>query len=349
MKQNIIAKTLSFPTDIYEQKRVITSFRTINPSRIYVLHQDTIKPAFKPVATEFKQKLHIIFQTLLESELGKFPLAVKSDGETAAASGSGSWFKMLCPNGVDKNGKTLLAHTQNLVLSCIKEIDPAGISIDFIRNFVFWEEVYEESRPQLEPTTCFCDTCIEKFEKICGIKLSAFKVSDTNTLSEYILTNHRELWEEFSVNSIYLFAKSLVEVAKREKPHIKVTLHLVPWKKDEFDGARRGVAGQDLIKLSTLVDTLSPMCYAPMLKRKPEWINELVQDIVSQVTNKTGKVKEVTPAIQICPMYGTQKLSTEEFIKTVNCSTKKPSAGVVIWPWEKLTEEQISCLEKFND
>ena len=118
--------------------------------------------------------------------------------------------------------------------------------------------------------------------------------------------------------------------AKKVNPGIKVNLHIVPWRQDDFDNAIRRIAGQNLSALAEYADIISPMTYSHMLKREPDWINSVVGEIAPQINCK------VIPSIQVNEAYLTQTLSAEEFEQTLIEALKPPSSGVFFWSWEQL-------------
>jgi len=119
--------------------------------------------------------------------------------------------------------------------------------------------------------------------------------------------------------------------AARQIDHfILLNLHLVPWREDDFNRGRISIAGQDLKSLSRYVDYLSPMTYAPMLKRPPEWISSVVADIQSSAPNP------VLPSVQVKEAYLPEELSLEEFEADLQAALKPPAAGVIFWNWESL-------------
>ena len=97
--------------------------------------------------------------------------------------------------------------------------------------------------------------------------------------AEWILKNHPAAWTKWKQANITSMVRDIAAAARRENPGIKLNLHLVPWRRDDFNGAMRTVVGQDIAALGRLVDYLSPMCYAHMVKRTPDWIRSVVRDV----------------------------------------------------------------------
>ena len=51
-------------------------------------------------------------------------------------------------------------------------------------------------------------------------------------------------------------AEEIAETVRDVDPDILVNLHIVPWRRDDFDGAITRVAGQDSLALSEIADYL---------------------------------------------------------------------------------------------
>jgi hypothetical protein len=127
--------------------------------------------------------------------------------------------------------------------------------------------------------------------------------------------------------------RELSEAARRTKPEIKINVHLVPWRTKDFNGAIRSIAGQDFSAIAPLVDYLSPMTYAHMVKQDPSWIHSVVKDVFQQTEGL------VVPSIQVKEAYLKERLTPGEFKKSLSKALEPPSNGVVFWSWEQLKTE----------
>jgi len=110
-----------------------------------------------------------------------------------------------------------------------------------------------------------------------------------------------------------------------------INIHVVPWRRDDYDGALGRVAGQDPAALSEFADYLSPMAYSFMLERPPEWVASVVEDI-DWVADCP-----VLPSIQVSPAYRKGEVfSGAEFESALRAALEPPSAGVVFWSWDHI-------------
>ena len=259
-------------------------------------------------------------------ELQKRPelYAITDQGKKAQE----EWVEFVCPSR-ENYREQRIEHVRNLV----RNSNPAGVSLDFIRAFVFWEKVYPERTLDSLPDTCFCEPCMGRFCDEIGIKLPR-EASGIPEKAAWIKRNRRKEWVEWKCQLITNMVKSLSAAAKEINPEILINVHAVPWREDDFGGAGRAIAGQDLRALADYTDFISPMCYSHMAKREPAWVRSVVEDIDSRTDSR------VIPSIQVDKAYLDEPLTVEEFEENLREALKAPSRGVVFWSWESLDKDQ---------
>jgi len=250
--------------------------------------------------------------------------AITSGGERAIQ----EWVQFACPTSAE-----FRSHKTNELVDVIESIRPKGVTLDFTRFFVFWEKVSPRNRENLVQT-CFCQRCIPRF--LAGFD---FQLPDgTDSVSEqaqWILTHRFAEWTVWKCAIIAETVKSLASVARNTEPAIEVGLHTVPWRLDDYNNAVQSVAGQDLSRLASYVDFLTPMCYAHMLGESAEWVHSVVEEQA-----RIGR-KPVYPSIQVARSYLEQPLTTAQLEQTLRAALQPPSHGVVFWSWEMLAKSGI--------
>jgi hypothetical protein len=238
------------------------------------------------------------------------------------------WVEFACPS---RQG-----YRDTRVREIVELVDrhrPDGLSLDFIRHFVFWEMMRPETAAEELPNTCFCPHCLAGFASHTGIEVPP-ELSDTGDRADWILAHHPTQWRDWKVQLITSMVERVVAEVKVVDPSIQINLHAVPWRRDDYRGAIRNIAGQDLEALSSLTDYLSPMTYSFMLRREPTWIHSVVQDLASSSTAK------IVPSIQVKEAYRLQeRLSSEEFESALREALRYPSSGVIFWSWAALAQE----------
>lgn len=258
-------------------------------------------------------------------ELSRSPhlYAITSRGEDAVD----EWVEFACPSQKEYR-KLMVEKAQRMV----KDHHPDGISIDFIRHFVFWEKVYPDKDPTSLPKTCFDSVCLDHFQSETGIRVPE-TMDEIPQQAEWIQQNHSETWTTWRCALITSMVEEIAHAVKEINPQILINVHLVPWAESDFQGAIRSVAGQDIPALRKYADYLSPMTYAHMVRQSPPWIHTIVKDVYSQ-----GGAR-VIPSIQVDKAYLEQELNAEEFEQSVSEALKPPSSGVVFWSWERVATD----------
>lgn len=280
---------------------------------------------FKNLAKQYNINTFVIlpiFYAPDELEKDSSLFAITQNGKKAEQ----EWVKFVCPSE-----KEYIKNKIQFITSFIKEHNPTGISLDFIRHFTFWEKVYPNT--DLLTNTCFDEKCISGF---CEANNISYPNEYKTEIEKYnwIKNNHFGKWVKWKSNLITETVKSIVEEVKKINPKIKINLHAVPWQQKDFNGAINNVIGQDLKSLAKYVDYISPMTYSHMDKQKPEWIHSVVKDM-KEVSNA-----KILPSIQVGIAYLDDILTVSEFEQCLNEALKEPSTGVVFWNWDALDLEK---------
>ena len=278
---------------------------------------------YRSLAAEHNISTFVIFPVFFNPDvLAETPdlYAITSEGKQAKE----EWVEFVCPSRPDyriqvvENAKKI-----------IREQNPDGISIDFIRHFLFWEKVYPNRDPASLPETCFDSSCLVQFQAKTGI----FIPESLHSIPEkafWILESHTEEWRAWKCSLITTMVQEIADAVRDIKPDILLNIHLVPWAEEDYNDAIERVAGQDIPALSLMADYLSPMTYAHMVKREPEWIHSIVEDIYMRSSSK------ILPSIQVNRAYLETELDLEEFEQSIIEALKPPSKGVLFWSWERL-------------
>jgi hypothetical protein len=281
---------------------------------------------FRDLAKKNSIKIFVIFPVFYDSDsLKRNPdlYAITDKGEIAKE----EWVEFVCPTREE-------FRTQKItdIKRIVQEFSPDGISIDFIRYFVFWEKVYPDRTLNSIPNTCFDSHCLNAFEQKTGILIPQ-ELTATAQKADWIKTNALPEWVEWKCSVITRMVKDITEAAKAIKPDIMTNVHAVPWRANDFGGAARIVTGQDLTAISPYVDFISPMCYSHMVKRPPSWISTVVNDMSGRTQSK------ILPSIQVKEAYLTDTISINEFKNALIEALKAPSEGVIFWSWDALEKD----------
>jgi hypothetical protein len=325
-----ISDTLIIGVKVYDHegdlKDLFARWQGAGINTLFVSPQLARKPGFMELAEKYSMPVYLIVPTFYN------PDALEADSSLYAITAEGQkavddWVEFICPNRRQYREDHL-----EYLKSLVRELSPAGISIDFIRYFVYWEQVFPEEALHDLPQTCFDDTCLAGFSDRYTIRFP--EDADTREKrANYILTNHQDDWTRFKIQTITSWVSEITTALRKTDPALRFNLHLVPWRKTDFEGAIHQIAGQDAGELGSLVDFISPMCYSHMVKRPPGWIHEVVSDLDSESAG------QILPSIQVSTAYRKKPFPVDAFRNALQAALELPSAGVIFWSWEALEKE----------
>jgi hypothetical protein len=258
------------------------------------------------------------------------PEKLKQDPNLYAQTAAGEkavkdWVQFVCPSRTDYRAERL-----EFIRRLLQECQPDGLSIDFIRFFVYWETMYPGSTPDPHENTCFCARCIRDFSAFARLQIPE-QFGSVRAKAEWIMKYRMEEWSRWKCQTITSMVASIADEARKIQPGILLNVHALPWRDNDFDQAWKTVAGQDVAAISLHVDYISPMCYAHMVKQEPSWIHSVALDIQKRSS------KPILVSIQVSD-EGEDRIPTELFKDYLDQALAPPSAGVVIWNWEMLDQ-----------
>lgn len=252
--------------------------------------------------------------------------AISEDSTLYAITNSGNraqqeWLRFVCPSR-----SAYREYLNEKMTDVISELKPDGVSIDFIRQFVYWEKIYPYRDPSGIEKACYCDSCLARFEREYEKEIPAGTVT-TLEKAAWIERNCPAEWDEFRCGLITSMVSELSETAHRACVDISVNLHIVPWRSADFGNAIIKVASQDVAKMKEYTDFISPMCYSQMVDRDSKWISDVVKDM----DLKAGGM--VIPSIQVWPYYIDRPMDNGEFRNCLREALMPPSRGVIFFSW----------------
>lgn len=305
-------------------EEIFDQWRDLGVDTAFVSQTLLEDPEFRAMARERAVDVFVITPVFFNPEdLAEEPdlFAVTAGGDPAKA----DWVEFVCPSRPGYRERR-----RREIVELVRRHRPDGVSLDFVRHFVFWEMLRPETAARDLPNTCFCPHCLADFAAWAGLEIPATGPE----AAEWILERHSARWSEWKVHLITTMVERLVEELAAEDPDLRINLHAVPWRRDDYRGAIRSIAGQDFAALSSLVDYLSPMTYSFMLRREPTWIHSVVEEV------SAASAAGVVPSIQVGEAYRLgEGFSVDEFESALREALRPPSDGVVFWSWEALARE----------
>lgn len=260
-------------------------------------------------------KCGFVETVFLAQDFPEHKLAKTKDGKAAID----TWVRFACPNddsflsGIYANIKRDIEHK------------PDYLNLDFIRFFQFWEMIdLSKQDKNLELVeTCFCDKCLEDQKKYDGLAQ----------------------WRQEKILDI---VKKASVIVREKSPNTKIGVHIVPWRKTDFNNARENILGQNIEKMLPFVDYVSPMMYHHMIGMPVSYIGELLESFDKEI-KAAGSDKKVLVSIQAKEYYKEEALSSKEFERALQQSIQNPSLGVMVFSSsDVLGNEEIKEIVKEN-
>ena len=277
---------------IYEAKgdldRLFAGFDDLGINTLFVSEALAADARFRALARRRHMPVFVIFPVFYDPE------ALKEDPRLYAITrtderAQDDWVSFVCPTRGEFRRRKIEA-----LKRMVGTLQPDGVSLDFIRFFVYWEMIHPDRSRASITNTCFCPSCLASFSAATGIALPS-SVTTQQQAAAWIEGTHLDRWAEWKCQVISSMVEELARAARAARPGVLVNLHAVPWRRTDYDGAIRSVAGQDFTALSRFTDYLSPMCYTLMLRRQPAWVAAVVKEM-SAVSSC-----QILPSIQVRP------------------------------------------------
>ena len=307
-------------------EELITEWISLGINSAFVSESLLSNQKFRGLAKENSVSLYVILPIFYDPEaLKRNPdlYAITDKGEIAKE----EWVEFVCPTREEFRAQKIKE-----IRRIVQDFNPDGISIDFIRYFVFWEKVFPDRTLDSIPNTCFDSHCLNVFQEETDILIPQ-RLTTTQQKADWIKSNVLNEWIKWKCSVITQMVKEITDEAKAIKPDISTNVHAVPWRKNDFGAAARIIAGQDLTAISQYTDLISPMCYSHMVKRPAPWINSVVNDMSNRTQSK------FVPSIQVKEAYLTEIFSVSEFADALREALKAPSQGVIFWSWDALEKD----------
>jgi hypothetical protein len=206
----------------------------------------------------------------------------------------------------------------------LSRLQPEIVSLDFIRHYVFWEAVDLLGNPDDIEDGCYCEVCLDAFEKFSGEKV------ERNQPATRIRSNMKRAWGDWKCNRIAGTADRLFEEIRAGAKHAQYSIKTVPWKESDLDGAIRSSAGQDVARLTRHVDMSAPMAFTQVLGQTPAWKRQLLED-VQQISGKP-----VLSYLQTDKLIRPEEITIAQFEAELKESLSTEWAGMVVFEYGQL-------------
>jgi hypothetical protein len=251
----------------------------------------------------------------------RFPDSVPVDASGRPFERDG-WYVPVCPN----HPEVRRWHTEGIARLLARYGDQLfGLWLDFIRYPVRWEG----AAPPL-PQLCFCRHCLNLF---LDEQREHYSIEETHRQAQTILSERRDEWVEWKCGRIVAFTQEVRRLITEAGLDLRLGIFSLPWRQDDFDGAIKSIASQDLARLARTVDTFSPMVYHRLCAQDVAWIADVIRD-VQRVTGRA-----VLPIVQAMDRPGL--LPAGELEAALAASLATGAEGVMIFTLDAVEETPV--------
>lgn len=218
--------------------------------------------------------LNICFDPVLSATHPEL-LPIDQCGEPAQMQ---DWYIGIPPDRV-KN----LLHKIAMLETAIPALSPDGVHLGFVRWPGFWETWLPDVERGSMPEYCYGPVTLRRFCEETGADVP---LDDAPRAAKLIAQRYRREWRDWK-SGVTVDAISLIRAAVRKhRPHVPIAINTLPFFQTDFDNAVEEVFGQNISRLSEVVDVFEVMSYHQILRRGAEWPAAIGTDIKRRCNGK---------------------------------------------------------------
>ncbi|WP_406699389.1 hypothetical protein V5E97_11020 [Singulisphaera sp. Ch08] len=208
-----------------------------------------------------------------------------------------------------------------------------GIWLDYHHAHASWEQAI----PNL-PDTCFCERCLDAFERDTKSNLPE---GTTSERARQLLGPWKEQWVTWRCGVFTDWVRQFRTIRDETRPSALLGTFHCPWSEEDFGGALRQKLAIDLKAQAVYLDVLSPMPYHARFGHRddPAWISRQVTWLGHHlgIEGKAGERLQIWPIIQLSD-WG-ERVTASQVTAVVDHGTRPPATGVTIFNWGSLHQE----------
>jgi hypothetical protein len=224
--------------------------------------------------------------------------------------------------------------------SAMKHLDMDGVFLGFTRFPGFWELWLPGTDAEAWREYCFCDRCLDQFQKTSGVTLPE---GTRAVKAAWLRSAGREARTRFKCGVIHDIVGRFRGMAKKYNPNACIMLNTVPFDHAHYGGYGRDFFGQDTALLADVVDIFEVMGYHQILAQPPGWL----RDIGNYFKEQSGKTVLCTLQGQALYTRGMhagkgrqETISNGEFEEALTALLGSKADGAVIFTWSDLLRNE---------
>lgn len=208
-----------------------------------------------------------------------------------------------------------------------------GIWLDYHHSHASWERAVPDM-----PDTCFCDRCIQQFQRTTETSLPE---GNKSQLAQTILREHRELWVQWRCDVFTDWVREFRAIIDHTRPQALLGTFHCPWTNTEFDGALRNKLAIDLKAQAQYIDVFSIMPYharfghandPSWISRQTRWLGEFLC-----IKGTPDDRHQIWPIVQLSD-WG-ESVPISQVREVLDHGTRGPATGVMVFNWGSLKRQ----------
>jgi hypothetical protein len=241
------------------------------------------------------------------------------------------WYIGLPPDRIEN-----LQHKIAMLESAIPALSPDGVHLGFIRWPGFWETWLPEVQRASMPDYCYAPQTLRRF---CEKTDADVPINDAPRSASLIAQRYRSEWRDWkcgvTVDAIRLIRNAVL----LKRLNTSIAINTVPFFQSDFSNAVEEVFGQDIARLSEVVDIFEVMSYHQILRRDAEWPAAIGADIKSRSNCKVVCTLQAK-ALYLDGMHAgkgrSPQLTADEFFRAVDALEQSPVDGMCVFTFSDL-------------
>lgn len=241
------------------------------------------------------------------------------------------WYIGLAPDREEN-----LQHKIAMLENAIPALSPDGVHLGFIRWPGFWETWLPDVQRASMPDYCYAPQTLRRFCEITGADLP---LEDAVRAADIISQRYRNEWRDWKCGVTVEAIRRIRTAVLRSRPDTAIAINTLPFFRSDFDNAVEEVFGQDIARLSEVVDIFEVMSYHQILRRDAEWPAAIGADI------KQRTARSVVCTLQAKALYldgihanrgRSPHISADEFARAVDALEQSPVDGMCVFTFSDL-------------
>ena len=241
------------------------------------------------------------------------------------------WYIGLPPDRAEN-----LQHKIAMLEKAVPALDPDGVHLGFIRWPGFWETWLPDVDRARMPDYCYGPQTLRRFSEETGADVPS---EDARVAARLIAQRYRREWRDWKCGVTVDAIRQIRGAVLKSRPKTLVAINTLPFFQTDFDNAVEEVFGQDISRLTDVVDIFEVMSYHQILGRSAEWPAAIGNDIKQRCSSNVICTLQAK-ALYLDGMHTggnrKQQISADEFNQAVDALGRSTVDGMCVFTFSDL-------------